>query len=135
MKPAKLKTISIVSASDAKLNPYPYVYVNEDGSARELHVSERTILETPYSPLDSGQPYIKNSYEQKDGRKKLCGYCPRVKIPSTIHILPAPQEDPIAAARKKHAAWMIQYAKEHGFGYTENANGTITIIRPTPQEK
>lgn len=135
MEPTRLKGVSIVSANDAKLNPYPYVYVNEDGSVRELHVSERAELETPYSPLDSGQPYVKNSYEQRDGRKKLCGYCPRTRIPKILQILPAPQEDPIAAARKKHAAWMIQYAKEHGFEYIENADGTISIIRPKSQEK
>jgi len=131
----KLKAFAIVSIEEAKSKPYPYVYVNKDGSVRELHASERAELETPYSPLDSGQPYVKHTYDQKNGMNSLDGFCPRAKIAKHIRILPAPQEDPVIAARKKNAEWTIQYAKEHGFDYVENADGTVTIKRPKPQEK
>jgi hypothetical protein len=131
----KLKAFPIVAANEAKSNPYPYVYVNEDGSVRELHPTERAELETPFSPLDGNRPYVKHSYDQKDGRKSLAGYCRRFAIPGRFHILPAPQEDPAITARQKQAARMIQYAREHGFEYVENADGTVTIKRPKPQEK
>lgn len=126
---------AIVSATEAKSNSYPYVYVNEDGSVRELHASERAELETPFSPFDSNQPYVKKAYEQKNGMNSLAGFFLRSKIPKKIRILPAPQEDPVVTARKQQAARMIQYAKERGFPYMENADGTVTIHRPKPQEK
>lgn len=131
----KLKAFAVVSVNEAKSNPYPYVYVNEDGSVRELHASERTELETPFSPLDGGRPYVKNSYDQKNAMKSLAGFCHRSKIAKNIRVLPAPQEDPVITARKQQAAKMIQYAKERGFNYVENADGTVTIKRPKPQEK
>lgn len=129
---SKLKAFPIVSADEAKSNPYPYVYVNEDGSVRELHASERAELEKPYSPLDGGQPYVKYTYEQRNGMKRLEGFCPRSKIAKNIRILPPPQEDPAIIARKQHAAWMIQYAKNHGFKYVENDDGSVIIERPKP---
>src|SRR5689334_767250 len=57
----------IVSSDEAKSEPYPYVYVNDDGSVRELHPSERIYLETSFSPFDGARPYTKDSYVMKDG--------------------------------------------------------------------
>ncbi len=47
---------ALVSPADAKLSPYPYVYVNAVGSARELHAKEREYLETPFAPGDAPAP-------------------------------------------------------------------------------
>jgi|GEM_PF-2054715 len=135
MESGRLKAFPIVSAEEAKSVPYPYVYVNNDGTVRELHLSEHIELEKSYSPLDGGAPYVKNTYDQKDGMKRMQGPCPRSRIPKNIHILPAPQEDPVLAAKKKAAAFNIEYAKKHGFEYVENADGTVTIVRPKLQDK
>ncbi len=86
--------VAIFSETEARSVPYPYVYVNNDGTVRELHKSERADLETPFHPFDSGQPYIKSSYQKKDGRGRVCGFCRRSYIPSNIKILDAPTEDP-----------------------------------------
>jgi len=40
--------------------PYPYVHVNADGSARELHPSERRYLETEFKGGD-GAPIAPSS--------------------------------------------------------------------------
>ena len=50
--------------------PYRYVYVIADGTARELHVSERQYLETEFSGGDGAAPYIKSSYSERDGWAK-----------------------------------------------------------------
>jgi preprotein translocase subunit SecD len=36
--------------------PHPYVYVNAEGTARELHANERQYLETEFRPGDGAQP-------------------------------------------------------------------------------
>jgi hypothetical protein len=110
--------------------PYPYVYVNDDGTVRELHQSECTYLETPFHPFDGAQPYIKSSYDKKDGRGSIGGFCLRSKIPSNADILEAPLEDPSELSRKMFLEKQIKSAKEKGFEIVENTDGTITIKRP-----
>ena len=44
-----------------------FVYINQDGSARELVEGERVYLETELEPGDSGRSYVKSSYESKNG--------------------------------------------------------------------
>jgi hypothetical protein len=55
----------VVSRKQAAREPYPYLYVNADGSARELHPNERKYLETPFQGGDGARPYAKRSYSQK----------------------------------------------------------------------
>ena len=43
-----MKAYPVVTAAEASATPYPYVFVESDGGARELHADERTYLETPY---------------------------------------------------------------------------------------
>ncbi len=90
-----IQPVAEVSECQAKLVPYMYVFVNDDGSARELSPSERAYLETPFHPFDSGRPYMKSSYDQKDGRGRLSGFCLRAHIPPHIAIADAPREDSI----------------------------------------
>ena len=40
---------AVVEPAEATIDPYLYVYVNQDGSARELHPDERSYLETYFS--------------------------------------------------------------------------------------
>lgn len=47
--------------------PYPYVYVVADGTARELHASERQYLETEFKGSDGNMPYVKRTYNELDG--------------------------------------------------------------------
>ncbi len=75
-------------------NAYPYVYVNEDGSVRELHQIERDDLQIDYSPGDGNRPYIKPTYDSRSAMGFLRGFCPRDRIPPQIKIAPAPIEAP-----------------------------------------
>jgi len=40
---------------------YPYIYVNADGTARELHAGERAYLEMEFKGGDGAMPYIKTA--------------------------------------------------------------------------
>jgi hypothetical protein len=84
---------AVVDADEAKLEPYPYIMVNDDGSVRELHARERKILETPFLPFDGGRPYTKSSYSQTDPAGKIGGYLLRKKLPAGTPIQPAPADN------------------------------------------
>ena len=60
-------------------DPYPYIYVNPDGTARELHANERKYLETPFKLGDGNTPYIKIDYDARDGWGEIRGYLERSK--------------------------------------------------------
>ena len=123
----RLTLHSIVSGNEAKMDPYPYVYLNADGSARELHPNERKYLETPFHPADGARPYIKGGYPQKDGWGEVKGYLSRSKLPQDIPINPAPVEDlskPLA--KEDH----ITFLRAKGMEVIENSDGSITATKP-----
>jgi hypothetical protein len=65
------------------------VYVQEDGSVRELTEAERTYVETEFSPLDGARPYIKSRYADRNGWGRIEGYLPRAGVPEGMTIHPA----------------------------------------------
>jgi hypothetical protein len=90
---------AVVSSDDATAALYPYVFVSDRGSVRELHASEKQLLETPFHPLDAGRPCVKRTYDQKDRRGSLSGYCPRAEIPRRMRIGYPPIERPAHPGR------------------------------------
>src|ERR1700733_6520048 len=72
---------AVLGKDQAKVVPYPYLYVNADGSARELHPNERNLLETPFHPADGARPYVKRNYLQKNGWGEITGFLKRSKLP------------------------------------------------------
>jgi hypothetical protein len=125
----QLQKHAVVSQSEAKSTQYPIVFVNDDGSVRELHQSERTYLETPFDPTDGSRPYVKNSHAKKDGWGSVEGFCYRSKIPSDISIGEAPLEDPSENTKERFLAKQIKFAKENGFEVIEEADGRIITRR------
>jgi hypothetical protein len=83
------KKFVVVSQQAAKQHPYPYVFVHDDGTARELRPDEKTYLEEPFLPLDGGRPAIKETYTSKNGWGSIRGFCRRSLIPEELEILPA----------------------------------------------
>jgi hypothetical protein len=121
------KGTAIVSGEDTDTEPCPYVYINADGSARELHRSEREYLEIPFHGADGGRPYVKWRYLQKNGWGEIKGFLRRTKVPKTDPIGPAPVEDPqCVMTRDKH----IQFLREKGLNITENGDGSFTAAKP-----
>jgi len=102
--------------------PYPYVYINADGSARELHASERQYLETEFKGGDGAMPYIKASYEARDGWGEIGGYLERAKLPAGRAVAPA--DNPLHALSKEDTvAWL----RKKGVEVVENADGSVTV--------
>lgn len=75
---------AIVSCEKAKQDPYPYVYVEENGSFRELASDEKEYLQEKFHPNDGGRPYVKSNYRSKTPDNKLSGFLIRSKLPKNI---------------------------------------------------
>ena len=56
---------------------FEYVYVNQDGSVRELSPKEQGYLKEKFSPFDGARPYIKSSYKSLDGWGSMSGFISR----------------------------------------------------------
>lgn len=128
-KKSKLSLAAIVSENEAKTVPYPYVYVEKDGTVRELHASEHKHLETPFYPTDGSRPYVKNSYNQKNAVGSMRGYCLRSKIPSHIKIDDSPTEDPITLSKQELIEHEINISEEQGFELIKDEEGKLTFQR------
>jgi hypothetical protein len=73
---------------------YPYIYVNADGTARELHADERAWLETEYTLGDGAAPHVKDCYDDRNGWGELNGYLERADLPAGMPVADAPAENP-----------------------------------------
>ena len=72
--------------SHSSKEQYPFVFVNEDGSVREVTILERLYLQTKYSGGDGERPNIKTKYSEKNGWGKISGFCYRKAVPGNIEI-------------------------------------------------
>jgi hypothetical protein len=63
---------------------YKYVYIEDNGSAREVTADERIYLETEFHPADGARPYIKLRYESLNGWGELSGFLLRRQLPKNI---------------------------------------------------
>jgi hypothetical protein len=81
---------TVVTKDEATVEPYPYLLVNADGTARELFAGEKEYLETPFSPLDGNRPYVKGSYLEKNCWKNFRGFLRRSQLSAEVEVLPDP---------------------------------------------
>ena len=70
------------------------VYINADGSGRELTDDEKKYVDTEFSAFDGARPYIKGHYEQRNGWGELNSYLKRTEVPEGVPISPAPPPSP-----------------------------------------
>jgi hypothetical protein len=61
-----------------------FVLVLYDGSVRELAPDEKARLNKKFNPGDSGRPYIKSRYDERNGWGRLDGYLLRKLLPAGI---------------------------------------------------
>ncbi len=115
------------------MQPYPYVYINADGTARELHATERAWLETEYALGDGAAPNVKESYDTRNGWGELNGYLAREALPAGAPVADAPVEDPIKPMSiDAFVAWLAK----KGVRATVNNDAATTIPgRKRPPEK
>jgi hypothetical protein len=118
---------AIVPPNQASVQPYPYIYVNSDGTARELHANERNYLEAEFHPCDSGRPYVKSRYSQKDGWGDIGGYLRRSRLPAGTQIYPAPTDDPNKPLSREEE---IRFLRNKGVDVIEHSDGSFTARKP-----
>lgn len=123
--PRPPKQYAIVDRSTS--DPYPYVYVNADGSARELHPAERNYLETPFHPADGARPYVKDRYTQKNGWGEIAGFLERARLPKEVAIHAATGETPNQPLTRPD---QIRFLRDKGMVVTQNPDGTYTVRNP-----
>ena len=68
-------------------NEFEYVYVEENGTVRELSREEKGYLKETFDPADGARPYIKSRYESKTPDGKIHGFIPRNRVPKRIEII------------------------------------------------
>lgn len=70
---------------------FDYVYVDDDGNARELNAAEEEYVTTALFPNQDADEYIKPRYESltRDGRQ--CGYLRRRQLPRHTPVAPVMQ--------------------------------------------
>ena len=107
--------------------PYRYVHVEADGSARELHPDERAYLEQEFRGGDGAAPYIKSAHEELNGWGDLSGYLERSRLPQNLAVAGAPQENP---NRPLNRADYIASLRSRGMDVVENSDGSFTIRAP-----
>ncbi len=104
---------------------YPYIYVNADGTARELHASERRYLETEFSGGDGAAPYIKDRYDELNGWGELKGYLKRSELPGSTPVHGAPADDPLKPmSQAEHIEWL----RSKGVEVVANSDGSFTML-------
>lgn len=104
--------------------PYPHIFINADGTARELHADERAYLETEFTGGDGNMPYIKGSYDERNGWGDLGSYLAREDLPAGIAVLDAPAENPNKPmSHDEYVAWL----RAKGLDVVEKADGSISI--------
>jgi hypothetical protein len=90
------------------------VYVNDDGSPRELSETEKTYVDTEFSPLDGARPHIKTHYEQRNGWGRLSGFLQRKDVPVGMAINPAPSENAPRQTPQTVAGSISELIQKHG---------------------
>ena len=61
-----------------------YVYVEDDGSVRDLTADDQAYLDQEFLPNDGGRPYIKASYRSRTPSGSLGGFLERQKVPKDL---------------------------------------------------
>ena len=64
-----------------------FVYVENDGTVRELDNTEIEYLQTEFEPTDSARPYIKSSYSDQTPDGSISGFLLRKEVPESIEII------------------------------------------------
>jgi hypothetical protein len=61
-----------------------FVWVEDDGSVRELTSDELVYLNTEFHPGDGARPYVKARYSARSPDNRVSGFLPRRKVPRKI---------------------------------------------------
>ena len=72
---------------------FDYVYVDEQGQARELTAAEEEFVSTAIFPHGDADRLIKSDYDALTADGRLSGYIQRRRLPREVRIAPAERWD------------------------------------------
>jgi hypothetical protein len=107
-------------------NPAGFVYVNQDGTVRELSPQEQDYLAQEFHPSDSARPYIKSRYKSLNGWGSMSGFLPRSKVPSGLEIDEV-NPDFDSHVSEEGLEGMLETLREAGEIITRNPDGSISV--------
>jgi hypothetical protein len=108
---------------------FPLVYVNLNGSARELSEREKEHVSQKFIFGDDARPWIKPTYRSRDGWGNLLGCVERRRLPSRIASHPVNPNYDMAVKDLKVDILGIQRAI--GDSIVRNGDGAVTCT-PNP---
>ncbi|HTB86589.1 MAG TPA: hypothetical protein VK743_01485 [Steroidobacteraceae bacterium] len=106
-----------------------YVYVNQDGSVREISAGEQEYLKRHFDPFDGARPYIKSRYWSWDNWGSRSGYLKRRRVPWRITIQPVRLDYDSAVKDLKED--IFGTARASGEIIVQNDDGSVTCT-PNP---
>jgi hypothetical protein len=89
------------------------VFIDDDGSARELTDAEKTYVDADFSPFDGARPYVKSRYGQRNALGELRGYLQRSLLPHGTSIKPAPSPSPPVNTPQAVADSILDVIRKH----------------------
>jgi hypothetical protein len=90
------------------------VWINDDGSARELTEADKKYVDTDFSPFDGARPYVKPTYQSRNGWGAIKGYLERDKLPNDVPVNPAPATDPSPQTPQAVAGQILELIRKRG---------------------
>jgi hypothetical protein len=113
---------------------FEFVYVNHDGTVRELSENEREYLSEEFAPGDGARPYIKSSYAELNGWGSMSGFLQRSMVPANVEVQPVnPQFDMLVAENARDPVEdMIAPHRATGDIIEQNPDGSISCT-PNPE--
>ena len=63
-----------------------FVWVEDDGTARELNAEELALLNTEFLPTDGARPYFKDQYATRSHDARLSGFLLRSRLPQHVAV-------------------------------------------------
>jgi hypothetical protein len=89
------------------------IWIEADGSARELNDTEKKYVDTAFSPFDGARPFIKSRYDQRNGWNDLSGYLQRKLLPKGIPINPPSPSSPEPNTPQSVADAILEKIRKH----------------------
>ena len=90
------------------------IYVEYDGTAYELTEDDKAYVDTEFQGADSGRPYIKDEYDERNGWGLLNGYLPRSELPEDMLVRPASERPPPERRKQAEDAALQEMLKKRG---------------------
>jgi hypothetical protein len=89
------------------------VFIDDDGSARELTDAEQAYVDADFSPFDGARPYIKSRYDQRNALGELRGFLQRQLLPAGLPVRPAPPPSPPVNTPRAVADSILDVIRKH----------------------